>query len=336
MGKQFSDIQGQYLSDIQEFLKNYVDSLYTAPYETLWDIFYYHLGLDDPVEKQGKRIRPILVLISAAGAGIPVNRAMPVAAAIELVHNFSLIHDDIEDNGTFRRGKQSVWKKWGLAQGLNAGDAMFNAAFMVLEKLDRNFSSETKHEVYELLFHTCHKLTKGQYLDMYFEEITTVSIDTYLEMIAGKTAALMACSVEMGAVLAGLDQYQRSLYHSFGNKLGMSFQIYDDWLGIWGDAHQTGKSTISDLTERKRSYPILLGLQTSKVFREGFLNHRIDPDLARDLAQELRNAGVEEEVKAFSSKWTNEALTMLEKMTCEEEQKKYLSAIANKLLIRSR
>lgn len=336
MGKIFSEIERQYLSDIQEFLKDFVDSLYTAPYEALRDIFHYHLGLDDPFEKQGKRIRPLLVLISAVGAGIPAFEAMPAAAAIELVHNFSLIHDDIEDNGEYRRGKLAVWKKWGLAQGLNAGDAMFNAAFMVLERLTSNISCETKQQATILLSQTCNALTKGQYLDMHFEESSIVTIDAYLEMIAGKTAALLACSVEIGALLAGMDQTQRGLYREFGKKLGLGFQIHDDWLGIWGDADLTGKSTISDLIERKRSYPILLGLQKSEVFRKQFLNCTINPEFASDLAEELRNVGVEEDVKSFCSKWTNEALVTLEKMVCADEQKEHLRAIANKLLIRSR
>jgi geranylgeranyl diphosphate synthase type I len=336
MSKQFSEIEIRYLSDIQEFLKGFIDSLYSAPYEALHDIFSYHLGLDDPLEKQGKRIRPILVLISAVGAGISAFKAMPAAAAIELVHNFSLIHDDIEDNGEYRRGKLAVWKKWGLAQGLNAGDAMYNAAFISLERLVNHFSCETQQQAINLLSQTCNKLTKGQYLDIYYEERSTISIDAYLEMISGKTAALLACSVEMGALLAGLDQTQRALYREFGKKLGLGFQIYDDWLGIWGDADLTGKSTISDLIERKRSYPILLGLQKSEVFRKQFLNCTIDPELASDLAEELRNVGVEEEVKAFCAKWTNEALVTLEKMACAEEQKKHLRAIANKLLLRSR
>ena len=336
MEMDFSDIHTQYLSDIQQFLRDFFDSMYPAPYEPLREIFYYHLGLDDPLEKQGKRIRPILVMMSAVGAGVPAIKTIPAAAAIELIHNFSLIHDDIEDDGAFRRGKPSVWKKWGLAQGLNAGDAMFNAAFLVCGKLDQHFSCETRHQAHDLLSRTCNELTKGQYLDIHFEEEAGVTIDAYLEMIAGKTAALLACSVEMGALLAGLNQTQRKLYHEFGKQLGISFQIYDDWLGIWGERDQTGKSTISDLIERKRSYPILLGLQKSDAFRDQFVNKTVSPELARELAQELHSAEIEEEVKSFCSKWTKEALVTLDKMDCQEEQKHHLRSIANKLLIRSR
>ena len=336
MGKHFSGIQTHYLSEIQHYLRDFIDSIYYAPYEPLRGIFYYHLGLDDPLEKQGKRIRPLLALISAEGAGVPAINAMSAAAAIELIHNFSLIHDDIEDNGIFRRGKPSVWKKWGLAQGLNAGDAMFNAAFLVIGKLDRFFSYETQCQAYNLLFQTCNALTKGQYLDIHFEDESSVSVDAYLKMIEGKTAALLACSVEIGALLAGFDHTQRMLFQSFGKKLGISFQIYDDWLGIWGEGEQTGKSTIGDLVERKRSYPILLGLEKCQKFRDQFENNNIDSNLARDLAQELRNAGIEEEVKSFCARWTKEALNTLEMMDCQDEQKQHLGLIANKLLIRSR
>jgi len=337
MPDEYVKIEENYLLEIQSYLKKFTEYLYPAPYETMRDIFFFHLGLNDPLEKQGKRIRPLLTLISAAGAGVKENRALPAASAIELIHNFSLIHDDIEDNGTQRRGKPSVWKKWGLAQGLNAGDAMFNAAFMVMGELKKSFSTEIQQEAVSLLSETCSALTKGQYLDISFEQAANVSIDSYFEMIKGKTAALLACSVEMGALLAGLDEEQRHFYRAFGNNLGIAFQIYDDWLGIWGDETETGKSTISDLVEKKRSYPVLLGLQTNVNFKERFLlEEKIDVAVAKDLAMLLENAGVEETLIKTCKDWTDKALASLEKMHCEDASKRHLEFITNKLLMRKR
>jgi len=334
MPERFDELQNKYLFDIQEYLKIFIHSIYTNPYTELRDIFYYHLGLDDPLQKQGKRIRPLLTLVSAAGAGVPENKALPAAAAIELIHNFSLIHDDIEDNGDVRRGKPAVWKKWGLAQGLNAGDAMFNAAFLALGGLRTNFSAEIQTEALNLISETCNLLTKGQYLDMRFEKEADVSMADYHQMILGKTSALIACSVEMGALLGKLDKDQRALYRKFGEKLGIAFQIYDDWLGIWGEEEKTGKSAIGDLVEKKRSFPILKGIEISKDFKDQFLNRGIDIKSAIKLRNMLEKMGIDKKVKDECAKWTREALIHLRNMECKENERKFLEMITNNLLIR--
>jgi len=336
MGKQFSAVQKTYLTNIQDYLRNFIDLQYPAPYDEMRNIFYYHLGLRDPIEKQGKRIRPLLMLICAEGVGVKKDEALPAAIAIELIHNFSLIHDDIEDNGDIRRGKPAVWKKWGLSQGLNAGDAMFNAAYLTISSLGLQFPPEIYTRAYELLSETCNELTKGQYLDMSFENQDRISIESYFQMIEGKTAALMACSSEMGALLGGVDRNQQKLFRKFGKKLGVAFQIYDDWLGIWGDEEKLGKSTVGDIRERKKSYPILLGLKSNETFRNRFLTKKMSDEMALELATALKISGIEKEVKATCTKWTNEALDILNILKCKHEQKEHLKIITNDLLIRSR
>lgn len=334
--KELSDVQLRYLNEICQYLKEFTDSLYKKDYGELGEIFYYHLGLNDPVNKQGKRIRPVLTLICSTGADVPYMKAMPAAAAIELIHNFSLIHDDIEDNDFIRRGKEAVWKKWGLAQGLNAGDAMFNSAFSVIQKLNDNFSTTIVYDATKLLSDTCEKLTKGQYLDIGFENRDDVTISEYFQMVEGKTAALLACSSEMGAILGGLDKNQREIYHLYGRSLGIAFQIYDDWLGIWGDEEKTGKSTTGDLLERKKSLPILLGLEKSERFRKKFNQIDLSEAETRLLTLWLREDGIEDLVIKYFSEWTRRSIEFIEKMESADKEKQFLLEITNKLLMRTR
>jgi len=159
----------------------------------LEEIFTYHLGLRHD-DNAGKRVRSLLLLLCTEGAGGDWKKAIPAAVAIELIHNFSLIHDDIEDRGEMRRGRMTVWKKWGLAIGLNAGDAMFAAAFKELRDLEKFYEPEIVLESVNLLSKTCLELTKGQHLDIEFEKRELVSEEEYFRMINGKTAALWTFS----------------------------------------------------------------------------------------------------------------------------------------------
>ncbi|MDP2989597.1 MAG: polyprenyl synthetase family protein, partial [Kiritimatiellota bacterium] len=168
----------------------------------------------------------MLTLLCAEGSGGDWKFALPAAAAIELIHNFSLIHDDIEDNGLTRRSKETVWVRWGLPKGLNAGDAMFASAFKMINELRKAVGSETAIEAVELLSSTCLKLTAGQHLDLDFENRENVAIHEYYEMISGKTAALLACCTQMGALVGGMEKESQLQYSKFGNELGMAFQMY--------------------------------------------------------------------------------------------------------------
>jgi len=336
MGDENLNFEEAYLTSIQDYLKDIIDVLYSEANPSLHEIFYYHLGLNESLKMQGKRIRPMLTLLCAAGAGAEVRAALPAAASIELIHNFSLIHDDIDDNSEIRRGKKAVWKRWGLARGLNAGDAMFNAAFLVLSKLCDFYSDEIVQDAYQLLFHTCHHLTIGQDLDIRYEKESHITVQDYFKMIEGKTAALIACSTEMGSILGYQNPEQRKTFHEFGKNLGIAFQIYDDWLGIWGREEKTGKSSTHDLIEKKKTYPILLGLARSKEFVYQFSQNPIDGKLAQAMKLHLSDIGVETDVKQMCEDWTNKARDNLYNMECHADIKEKLVMIADKLLIRSR
>jgi geranylgeranyl diphosphate synthase type I len=233
----------------------------------------YHLGWTDenlaPYQaRTGKRVRPVLCLLCCEACGGEWEQALPAGAAIEIMHNFTLIHDDIEDRDETRRGRPTVWTLWGDAHAINVGDAMFalsNLALLLLA--ERDVPSATIVAACCLFNVTQLALTGGQYLDIGFEDRDAVSIDDYLVMIEGKTAALAACSCEMGALIAGAPTAQCETLRDFGRHLGLTFQMRDDILGIWGDPAVTGKPAGADIARRKKSLPILHGLSQSEELR---------------------------------------------------------------------
>ncbi len=236
-------------------------------YAEFFNMFRYHLGWTDaqgnPARAAtGKRIRPLLCLWSCEAGGGDWRAALPAAAAIELIHNFSLIHDDIEDGSDERRGRTTVWKIWGLAQGINAGDAMFVLAHLALDRLTTPaLSLERYFEIHRVFDRATLQLTQGQYLDIGFERADLVTMQHYLEMVRGKTAALLAAACEIGARIATAEHEKIRAFAAYGENLGIAFQIADDVLGLWGDPAQTGKSAHTDLLSRKKSFPVLAAME---------------------------------------------------------------------------
>jgi geranylgeranyl diphosphate synthase type I len=242
----------------------------------------YHLGWADehlqPTQvKSGKRIRPMLcVLACQAAQGNPA-QAVPAAAGVELLHNFSLIHDDIQDDSTTRRGRPSVWALWGVPQAINSGDGMFTLAHQAMDRLrSRGVSCDRIIDVREVFDRACLTLTHGQYLDIAFESRASVSVGEYLHMISGKTAALIGASTAIGATLAGREANTVARYETCGRELGLEFQIQDDVLGIWGDEVLTGKSAESDVATRKKSLPAVYALERSEKLRALYAARKVD------------------------------------------------------------
>jgi geranylgeranyl diphosphate synthase type I len=229
----------------------------------LYTMLAYHLGWIDAEGNsvqvyRGKQLRPTLLLLAAEAAGGDPAVAMPAAAAVELLHNFSLIHDDVQDRSPERRHRPVVWAIWGAAQAINAGDAMHStAALAILRCAEAGAPPADVLEVAALMHECCLRLVEGQYLDLVFERRDDVTVDDYLSMIDGKTGALLASSIEMGALLGG-GRAEREEWRTFGRHLGRAFQIVDDVLGVWGDASITGKPTADDVIKGKRALPFLL------------------------------------------------------------------------------
>ena len=195
----------------------------------------YHMGWEDPdTVTAGKRTRPLITLLCATSSGGDWKLALPLAAGVELIHNFSLIHDDIQDNSRLRRNRPTVWTLWGRNQAINVGDALFTYAHLAVQQAS-GLESDTRLVAMRLIDEACISLTRGQHLDMAFETQETVGVEEYMTMIGGKTAALIAAAAELGALAAGAPYDVRMHYRAFGHNLGLAFQIRDDVLGIWGE-----------------------------------------------------------------------------------------------------
>jgi geranylgeranyl diphosphate synthase type I len=264
-------------------------------------------GIKTGEKVQGKRIRPLLVLLTCEACGGVWRNALPAAAAVELVHNFSLIHDDIQDHSSTRRGRETIWVKWGEAQAINTGDAMLTLAHLSLLKLAEKFNSSQTLKAENLLQSACLNLTRGQYLDLAFEKKDELPLDYYWKMVEGKTSSLLAVSLTLGALLAGEDEEKQKKFYDLGIMIGFAFQVQDDWLGIWGEKSITGKSTESDLITRKITYPVLLGIQKKREFAHYWIGGKeISAKKAKELASLLQTDGAAEETQTkFSELYQN-------------------------------
>lgn len=204
----------------------------------------------------GKAVRPTLALLSAQASGAAAEVALPGAVAVELVHNFSLIHDDLMDGDEERRHRPTVWKLWGASSAILAGDALLALAQEVLLESEL----PTAVTAAGLLARTTRHLIRGQVQDVSFEARPSVSVEDCIDMAAGKTGALLSASVAIGAVLAGAPAPVVEALSFYGAQLGLAFQLIDDILGIWGDPAVTGKPVYSDLRVRKKSLPVSYAL----------------------------------------------------------------------------
>jgi len=207
----------------------------------------------------GKMLRPTLVTLSAEAVGAPAARAGAAAAAVELIHDFTLLHDDVMDGDRERRHRATAWTVFGVGGAICAGDALVLLAQRVLLE----DPSETRVPALLALNDATAAVIAGQMLDLSFEGRLDVSLDRYLEMSAGKTGALLAGAASLGAILAGGPREAVRELHAFGASLGLAFQAVDDWLGIWGDPARTGKPVASDLRQRKASLPLVFARTAS-------------------------------------------------------------------------
>ena len=232
----------------------------------LYDMMRYHLGWADaagrPVnEGSGKALRPVLCLMTCEALCGRAEPALPAAAAIEILHNFSLVHDDIQDQDQTRRGRPTAWTLWGVPQAINAGDGLWAVSTRTLVRsVEAGADPATAVRATAMLNDASLTMIEGQALDIAFEQQEAVGVERYLDMIARKTGALIACSVALGALFGGADDAGLAAFQRYGALIGRIFQVRDDVLGIWGEEAVTGKSTTSDIRRKKQTYPVVYAL----------------------------------------------------------------------------
>src|SRR5579884_4064080 len=281
----------RYAAPVQETLRGLIEEQRVGscpPIEGLYGPISYHLGWVDrnfaPVQEYaGKLLRPALLLLAYEAAGAAglasqrdglshLERALPAAAALELFHNFTLLHDDIEDGDVERRHRPTVWSLWGIPMAINTGDAIACIARLALFKLlDVGVDAHLLVDLERQLDRAALLVMEGQHLDLSFETQEEVTLAMYLEMITRKTARLMECATEMGARIGTSDKKVIDGLRQFGLKLGIAFQIRDDLLGIWGSYAQTGKTPSGDVISRKKTLPILHALQHAETQDQAYL-----------------------------------------------------------------
>jgi geranylgeranyl diphosphate synthase type I len=327
------------LPEIEKELQSQVARLNQPGTRVFHEMLTYHMGWTGEgagPEATGKRIRPLMLLLSAASCvSAEWKSALPAAAALELVHNFSLVHDDVQDNSDKRRGRSTVWAKWGIPMAINAGDALFVLSNQAMMDLEKAHPAGTVVRAASILHDTCLDLTRGQFMDMSYEERNDLTIDDYWPMISGKTSALLAACTHIGAVLgrAGLENQEH--YRQFGFHLGQAFQVRDDILGIWGDEAVTGKSAASDLVEGKNSLPVLYALSKGGDFADRWSRGPIQPAEVTEVAELLDRAGAREYSEMISQEETGKALSFLEEAGPQGQAGVAMLELANKLLNRN-
>ncbi len=330
-----ADYQAPYLSAIHEDLRSTINLIQPDTHPHLAEMLAYHLGMDTANGNTGKRVRALFTVLSSSAAGLDWQLALPSACSIELIHNFSLIHDDIQDQSEIRRGRPTVWKRWGIAQAINAGDALFALAQLsIIRSTELDLPAESILQATSTLNKACLELTQGQYLDLQFETEESVSREAYLQMVGGKTAALFGAACEIGAEVANAPVAVVNNLQAFGTNLGIAFQVADDYLGIWGVTETTGKPAGDDLLAKKKTLPVIHGIENSPEFQADWSDAGIgEVDVPR-MIEHLDKIGTKEHLEGIQEEYTAAALAALKAQTLAKPAGDQLEELAHSLLYR--
>jgi geranylgeranyl diphosphate synthase type II len=285
----------------------------------------------------GKRLRPVLALMTTEIFGQDYKKALDVALAIEVFHNFSLVHDDIMDQAPLRRGKQTVHEKWDVNTGILSGDAMLILAYQFFE----NYEAPTFKKLAQLFSQTALEVCEGQQYDVDFESRDDVTIAEYLKMIAYKTAVLVGASMKMGALVAEAAPDDAQLIYDFGLYLGIAFQLQDDYLDAFGDPESFGKQVGGDIIERKKTYLYIKAMQNANAEERDKLQAcfgatRMSNEAKVEGAKEVFvSTKADEMIKEAITAYTNKAFAKLETLAVAEEKKAALRVFGSQLMNRT-
>jgi len=301
---------------------------------TLRRVVEYHWGWIDAhgeraESRPGKALRPALTILSTEAVGGEAEAALAGAAAVELVHDFTLLHDDVMDDDRERRGRPAAWTCFGVGPAICGGDALMLLAQQVL----LGDSSDHRIEALSALLGATQTVIAGQGLDLAFEGRVDISVDDYLDMSGKKTGALLGCAASIGAILAGGRKEQVDSLRGFGESLGLAFQAVDDWLGIWGDPARVGKPRASDLRQRKASLPIVTAMTSDapagRALRDWMRSDAVvdDEAIERGIGH-LESLGTEEATVALAQQQLGRALECLERGALDSHSGDELARLA--------
>ncbi len=329
-----ASLQAEYLPDVGAWLREAL----ADPGAGINHLLRYHMGWEDAEgmltpSEGGKALRPVLCLTACELAGGDWHRALPAAAALELVHNFSLVHDDIQDGDVLRRGRETLWSVWGVPAALSGGNAMSVIADRTLAKLETSglppaavmqASAELNRRYLEMI--------EGQYLDMAFEQRALVTSAEYLDMIGRKTGALFESAMFLGALVANDDPGQAHAFGACGRRMGVAFQVRDDYLGVWGDPAKTLKP-LTDIRRKKKSLPMVYMLETASRddqawLADAYANDQISNENLERILLLLDRLGAQEYVTRIAEERASEAVSLAGALGLPARRRRTLEAIA--------
>ncbi|MCL4118600.1 UNVERIFIED_CONTAM: hypothetical protein GTU68_016095 [Idotea baltica] len=315
----------------QDAFKSYLDAYITKKEpRTLYDPIHYILKLG------GKRLRPVLTLMTAEIFGCEYKKALNAALSIEVFHNFSLVHDDIMDDAPLRRGQETVHEKWSINTGILSGDAMLILAYQLFE----NYESKTFQSLAKLFSKTALEVCEGQQYDIDFETRDDVTITEYLKMIEYKTAVLVGAAMKMGAIVAETSEDNQIAIYEFGKNLGIAFQLQDDYLDAFGDPKTFGKQVGGDIIENKKTYLYLKALAFSSEEEQQQLKHLFsltpnDQTIKIEAVKEVfKSSGSAQATKLEIENYTNKAFSVLDKLEISKDNKASLMQFGKQLMNR--
>lgn len=285
----------------------------------------------------GKRMRPLLTLMGAEIFGAKAQDALPAALAVEMFHNFSLVHDDIMDAAPLRRGKETVHTKWDLNTAILSGDAMLILAYQYFEYYEPN----TFRELAKLFSKTALEVCEGQQMDIDFEKRTEVTEVEYLKMIEYKTAVLVGAAMEMGAIIANATAEQKQAIYTFGNNLGIAFQLQDDYLDAFGDPKTFGKQVGGDIIENKKTYLYLKGIEFGDAAQQAELLHWFGqtPENPAEKIDAVKNiftqTGASVAIQQAIKDYTYKAFQVIDELDLSEDKKMLLHQVGERLMGRT-
>ena len=285
----------------------------------------------------GKRLRPVLTLMASEVFDIDCNKALPAATAVEVFHNFSLIHDDIMDDAPLRRGNETVHEKWNINTGILSGDAMLILAYQYFE----GYEPHIFRELAKLFSKTALEVCEGQQYDVDFETRDDVTIEEYLKMIKYKTAVLVGAAMKMGAIVAETSDENANAIYDFGLNLGIAFQLQDDYLDAFGNPETFGKQVGGDIIENKKTYLYLKATEFASLDEKEQLLHlfSIQPNDSNDkitsVKQIFNQTGASKETQKAIQEYTAKALETLVEMNIDADKKEILKTFAENLMSRN-